>query len=156
MQEYAPGLGVGGEVGDQKFGIQLSPPSMYGLIYNKDLMEQAGLTPPTTFDELLGFCADAREKLPDVAPIVMGGGDRWPLQLPAFQWVADAQAADPGLMDAVNRNEVTFSDPRFVDAFAKTKQLLGRRLLQRRRPDSDVRRHADLDHERRGPLPVRG
>ena len=124
VQEYAPGLGVGGEVGDQKFGIQLSPPSMYGLIYNKDLMEQAGLTPPTTFDELLGFCADAREKLPDVAPIVMGGGDQWPLQLPAFQWVADAQAADPGLMGAVNRNEVTFSDPRFVDAFAKTKQLL--------------------------------
>jgi raffinose/stachyose/melibiose transport system substrate-binding protein len=123
VETYAPGLGVGGEVGDAKYGVQLSPPSMFGLIYNKRLMEQAGLTPPSTFAELLQFCADARAALPDVAPIHLGGGDQWPLQLPPFQWVADAVAADPGLMDAVNANEVTFSDPRFVDAFAKTKEL---------------------------------
>lgn len=40
------------------------------FFYNKSMFDQAGVTPPTTWDEFEAVCAALKEALPDVAPVV--------------------------------------------------------------------------------------
>lgn len=43
--------------------------------YNKALFEEQGVTPPTTFDELLGLCDTFNEA--GITPMSMGNSERW-------------------------------------------------------------------------------
>ena len=48
---------------------------LIGMYYNKTLLDQEGLTVPTTLDELVAFCGDAKEK--GYIPIAFADNPGW-------------------------------------------------------------------------------
>jgi raffinose/stachyose/melibiose transport system substrate-binding protein len=92
----------------------LNFPSVDGYIYNKKVFEKLGLETPKTYDDLISVCKAIRQKDPGIDPVEMGGGDQFPLQIPAFMMWNDAIKADPDLMQKVNEGKAKFSDPTFV------------------------------------------
>ncbi len=81
----------------------------YYMIYNKKIMEAAGVTSvPTTFAEF----EDACQKVLDtgVTPIYEPVADGWHQTM---LWTANAQVMDkedPGIIDKLNNNETTFAE----------------------------------------------
>ena len=48
-----------------------------GMIYNKDVFDALGLTPPSTWEEFEVLCETLKER--QYTPLVVGGGDSWHL-----------------------------------------------------------------------------
>ena len=116
-------LDKAGSYNGKNYAAVLNYPYLDGVFYNKPLFEKLGLTKPTNYTELLALCETIKAADPNVAVISGGGGDVWPLQVPAFMMWNDALKADPDLIGKVNRNEASFADPVFVDGIAKLKEL---------------------------------
>jgi raffinose/stachyose/melibiose transport system substrate-binding protein len=83
-----------------------------GMFYNKDLFEQAGVTPPTTWAEFL----DVVQTLKDagITPIALGEGEKWPGH---FWWVylATRLGGQDAFLAAYDRSG-SFTDEPFVQA----------------------------------------
>ncbi len=81
----------------------------YYMIYNKKIMEEAGVTSvPTTFDEFEAAC----QKVLDygVTPIYEPVADGWHQTM---LWTENGQVFDklePGIIDKLNNNETTFAE----------------------------------------------
>jgi raffinose/stachyose/melibiose transport system substrate-binding protein len=97
----------------------LNFPSVDGAIYNKNVFKKLGISLPTSYDSLIQTCKTIRQKDPSIDPVEMGGGDQFPLQVPAFMMWNDAIKADPNLMANVNTGKAKFSDPVFVSGIEK-------------------------------------
>ncbi|MFS0614424.1 extracellular solute-binding protein [Lederbergia ruris] len=95
------------------FGIEV-----HGLIYNKDLFEQAGITSePETLSEL----RDAMKKLKDagIQPLANGFGEWWILN--QLLTVATASRDDPvDFSDKVSKGELKLSEDPIFQEFVKT------------------------------------
>ncbi|MEN9937252.1 MAG: hypothetical protein RLZZ387_3831 [Chloroflexota bacterium] len=94
---------------------------MIGFWYNKAHFEKAGISaPPQTWTEFLG----AVQKLKDagITPIALGEGDKWPGH---FYWVylATRIGGREAFENAYSR-EGSFTDPAFVEAGARLKELV--------------------------------
>ena len=81
----------------------------YYMIYNKKIMEAAGVTDvPTTFDEFEAACQKVLDS--GVTPIYEPVADGWHQTM---LWTANAQLLDkiePGIIDKLNNNETTFAE----------------------------------------------
>src|SRR5215207_9325014 len=104
------------------YGAVLDYPYLDGVFYNKTLFEQYGWEIPTNYEELVALCEQIKTDAPDVAPIYTGGGDQWPLQVLPFMLWNDAIIQNDTIAQ-LNRNEVQFTDPAFVDAIQKQQDL---------------------------------
>jgi raffinose/stachyose/melibiose transport system substrate-binding protein len=89
------------------------------LWYNKALLADAGVTPPTTWDELLAACTALAAK--GVIPITTGNKDLWP----AGNWFGHLASRVVGedVYDATFAGTGKFSTPEFTQAFESIKQL---------------------------------
>lgn len=105
------------------YGGMTDYPAVDLAYYNKAVLAKLGAKPPTNFDETLALCKTIQQKLPGVDPIAMGGQDKWPLQIPAMEFFNDAIHDDPEMVSGINTGKVKFTDPRYVDAIDKQKQL---------------------------------
>lgn len=105
------------------YGGMTDYPAVDLAYYNKAVLAKLGMKPPTNFDETLAMCKAIQEKLPGVDPIAMGGGDKWPLQIPAFEFWNNDIYEDPEMVAGLNTGKVKFTDPRYVEGVAKQKQL---------------------------------
>lgn len=80
----------------------------YYMVYNKKIFEEAGVSVPTTFDELKATCDGLLEY--GVLPIYEPMADGWHLLM---LWTESAQVHDkiePGIIDKLNNNETTFAE----------------------------------------------
>lgn len=76
------------------YGVPMRGTQPVLLFHNKKVLDEAGVQPPRTWDELLD--AVGRLKAAGVrTPIALGGGDRWPTQM-WFQYLYD-RVAGPNL-----------------------------------------------------------
>ncbi|MEU3145300.1 MULTISPECIES: ABC transporter substrate-binding protein [unclassified Streptomyces] len=93
--KFLPSVFNNAVVDGKPYGIPMRGTQPVLLFHNKKVLDQAGVTPPKTWDELL----DAVGKLKDegVTPIALGGGDIWPTQM-WFQYLFD-RVAGPGLFE---------------------------------------------------------
>jgi raffinose/stachyose/melibiose transport system substrate-binding protein len=97
--------------------------SQVGFWYNKDLVAQAGVDPNAieTWDDLL----EAVQQIKDagITPIVVGGGDKWPIH---FYWTHLAiRLGGKEAFEAANRGEGDgFAGETFVRAGELEKQLV--------------------------------
>jgi len=98
--------------------------NVLGLMYRRDLFEQAGLDPdkpPQTWDELKATCAVIKDKLPDTAcfGVRNEGG--------LAGWMSFAMQAsfgqDPNLTTMDDKNVATFNNPSMVKALTLWKEL---------------------------------
>lgn len=53
--------------------------SSFGLLYNKDVYEQLGLSPAKTYDEFVANLQAIKEANPEMAPLYVGSKDAWML-----------------------------------------------------------------------------
>jgi raffinose/stachyose/melibiose transport system substrate-binding protein len=97
-------------------------PYVFGVLYNKAILEEVGVQPPTNFDELLAACQTIKTKKPDVAPIFFGGGDMWPLQHLVISMNLDADR-DGSFIDGLNNGTKKFTDPEWLTGLQDEKQL---------------------------------
>ncbi|MET8114804.1 ABC transporter substrate-binding protein [Streptomyces prasinus] len=93
--KFLPSVFNNAVVDGKPYGIPMRGTQPVLLFHNKKVLDEAGVTPPKTWDELL----DAVGKLKDegVTPIALGGGDIWPTQM-WFQYLFD-RVAGPGLFE---------------------------------------------------------
>jgi raffinose/stachyose/melibiose transport system substrate-binding protein len=111
------------------YGALIDFPGVDGMLYNKPVFQRLGLTPPKNFNELLTMCDTIRAKDPKVAPIELAGGDKWPLQILAFELFTDGLKANPGLIDDVNANKAAFTDPVFLAGYQGLKTAYERKCF---------------------------
>ena len=81
-------------------------PEVWGLYYNKKLLEEAGLQPATTFAELQAQCAAFSEK--GIATLNQAVGSLWPVHVMTLLY-ATTEAPEGWAQQLVNR-EVKISD----------------------------------------------
>ena len=89
------------------------------LWYNKALLEQAGVTPPTTWDELLAACTKLNDA--GVIPITTGNKDLWP----AGNWFGHLASRVVGedVYAQTLSGTGKFATPEWETAFGYIKQL---------------------------------
>jgi raffinose/stachyose/melibiose transport system substrate-binding protein len=102
------------------------------FFYNKDLFKQAGVEPPTTFDEFLAVCA--KLKAAGITPISMDGKDQWPiLRYLAF---LPFRATGNEFLDDLKNGKAKMTDPVGIAA-SKFVQNLGENYFQEGFADAD-------------------
>lgn len=79
-----------------------------GVIYNKDIYEELGLSIPTAWEETLQNCAAAKEA--GYIPFYLAAKDVWPITAWPFAEFSYAVQRDPSLMGKINTNQAKFSD----------------------------------------------
>lgn len=72
IAKILPTLGTGGE--GQVNGLPFANNGS-GIIYNKDVFDKAGVTPPTTWAELISLCDELKGK--GISPFTWGFKDQW-------------------------------------------------------------------------------
>jgi len=101
-------------------GNVMSLPGTYetmGLLYNKDLFEQAGITElPATISEMEAVC----EKLTaaGITPFAVAGKELWVLHQLASNFMMDKSLEAQGVADQLNSGELTFEElPNYKNLF---------------------------------------
>lgn len=93
-----------------------------GGVYNAKALQDTGLKIPTTYSEVLGFCADA-QKAGKVA-YALGAQTQWVTQLVTYALVpTEVYAKDPDFNQKQLNKEVTFQDSGWLDAMTKYKEM---------------------------------
>jgi raffinose/stachyose/melibiose transport system substrate-binding protein len=101
-----------GNENGKHYAAVITYPYLTGMLYNKTVFADAGLTVPTNLDEFWAACTTFQAKFPGKTFMYAGGGDMWPLQIFPFDlWADDVKA---GIMNEVNAGTTKFTDPRFV------------------------------------------
>ncbi|MDF1478603.1 extracellular solute-binding protein [Leifsonia sp. H3M29-4] len=93
-----------------------------GGIYNDAALDEAGLTAPTTWSELLDFCVDARAA--GKVAYAYGAQTGWQNQFPSFPLSASlVYGVDPDFDEKQGAGDVTFSDSAWVDVLDKVQEM---------------------------------
>ncbi|MFS0726538.1 ABC transporter substrate-binding protein [Paenibacillus sp. 1P07SE] len=91
-----------------------------GLIYNKTMFEELGLSVPQTWEELLHVCETLRES--GAIPIALDS--EWWVPQFIFGSILTSNGADSAWTAMLEAGKVQVSHPLFVEAMEKTKQLV--------------------------------
>lgn len=92
------------------------------LYYNKDLFEENNLEVPETWDEFIKTIQFFNEK--EITPLAMGNKAPWVAQSTTFGAIADRVTGTDWFMNAVEQNDASFTDPVFIDALNRFKELV--------------------------------
>ncbi len=91
------------------------------VFYNKALFEQYNLEFPTSYAELLNVITVFKNN--GVIPIALGNKAKWPAQSTIFSCLANRVTGSEWLDSALSGTGSKFTDPEFVTALAKLKEL---------------------------------
>lgn len=116
---------LGNPAGDENFyGLPLLTQTI-NLWYTVPLFEEAGLEPPTTYEEMKA-AADVFNGM-GVAPLLHGAADGWQRRDVYMQL---AHNIAPGLIYRAEDGEAQFTDPALVEAMAWYKRLFDDGIVQ--------------------------
>lgn len=88
---------------------------LIGMFYNKTLLDQQGLTVPTTLDELVTFCGDAKAK--GLTPISFADNPGWQA-FHQFSMTANQMIGPEAMHDLLFDNQGDWNSPEIVQAIA--------------------------------------
>jgi raffinose/stachyose/melibiose transport system substrate-binding protein len=86
---------------------------LIGMYYNKTLLDQEGLTVPTTLEEMIAFCGAAQEK--GYIPIAFGNNPGWQSGH-QFSMTANQMIGPEAMHDLLFDNEGSWDTPEIVTA----------------------------------------
>lgn len=86
---FLPSVFDSASVNGKPYGVPMRGTQPVLLFNNKKVLADAGVTPPKTWDDLLGAVKALKAK--GVTPIALGGGDQWPT-LMWFEYLYDRVA----------------------------------------------------------------
>jgi len=123
LTNYYPSALAGAEsVKDKKiYGVPYSVPDM-GVYYNTKIFADNGIDVPQTYAEFLAACQ--KLKAAGIIPIAAGGasGTEWALEV-AFGVIAPNTYGANAFWNDITSGKTTFTDPRFVAALQRMKDL---------------------------------
>ncbi len=90
------------------------------FFYNKALFEQAGVSPPATWEEFLNVCARLKEQ--SITPIALGARHRWPAQF-WFDMLL-LRTAGPEYRRQLVQGQASYTDAEVIRAFGLWRELL--------------------------------
>ncbi|AFH63363.1 extracellular solute-binding protein [Paenibacillus caseinilyticus] len=99
--------------------MNLSPSSF--IYYNQALFDQHGVSVPKTWDELLAAVKTFNDK--QIIPIALGNKANWAVQSTIFSAVADRVTGTDWFLKAVKQDGAKFTDPQFIEALNRLKEL---------------------------------
>ncbi|WP_157272649.1 ABC transporter substrate-binding protein [Paenibacillus daejeonensis] len=119
LQDFLPSSLEPVTIGNRIYGV---PEVMHsdGLIYNKQLMDELGLETPHTWEEFLALCAAL--KAAGIIPIALDS--EWWVPQFIFGSILTSNGADSVWTANLENGKISASDPLFLDAMTKTKQLV--------------------------------
>ncbi len=91
------------------------------LFNNGKVLDDAGVQPPKTWDELLSTVKTLKGK--GVTPIALGGGDQWPT-LMWFEYVYDRVAGPELFEKALGGDKSAWESPESKKALSMLKELV--------------------------------
>jgi raffinose/stachyose/melibiose transport system substrate-binding protein len=93
-----------------------------GAVYNQQAMDKAGLTPPGTWTELLGFCRAAAAK--GTPAFALGIQDNWVTQIALYALVSTVvYSAEPDFDTKMQAGQATFANSPWTTAMAKYQEM---------------------------------
>lgn len=116
---------LGNPAGDENFyGLPILTQTI-NLWYTVPIFEEAGLEPPTTYDELKEQAETFMGQ--GIAPLMVGAGDGWLRRDIYMQIITDIA---PGLIYEAEEGTAQFTDEPFVEAMTVWKQLFDDNIIQ--------------------------
>jgi len=116
---------LGNPSGDENFyGLPILTQTI-NLWYTVPIFEEAGLEPPTTYDELKEQAETFMGQ--GIAPLMVGAGDGWLRRDIYMQIITDIA---PGLIYEAEEGTAMFTDEPFVQAMTVWKQLFDDNIIQ--------------------------
>ncbi|TVR29857.1 MAG: extracellular solute-binding protein [Spirochaetaceae bacterium] len=111
----------GTEYNGRKYFLPLTQ-HFVAFFYNKAAFDQAGVTPPETWDEFLAVCEALKNA--GITPIALGSRERWPAQF----WLDYPllRTAGPQYRADLMAGSASYTDPEVVRAFEMWKLLIDR------------------------------
>ncbi len=109
------------EIDGKLYGAPLQL-SLVGTWYNKDLTDKAGvdMTKIATWDDFLA--AVKKIKAAGITPLIMGGGDKWPMHF-IYSYLIMRIGGPDVLKNAKAGKDGGFENPAFIEAGKKLKEL---------------------------------
>ncbi|NYI06197.1 multiple sugar transport system substrate-binding protein/alpha-glucoside transport system substrate-binding protein [Allostreptomyces psammosilenae] len=109
----------------EQYGVYFKAANKSTLWYSPTVFEQAGVTPPTTWEEFL----TAAQTISDsgTPPLAVGGADGWVLT-DLFENVYLSQAG-PEMYDRLAAHEIPWTDPSVTEALETLGELFGNDTL---------------------------
>jgi alpha-glucoside transport system substrate-binding protein len=110
-----------GSVEGELFGVYFKAANKSTWWYNTQVFQQAGVEPPTTWDEMLQAAETVNAS--GVPFVSIGGGDGWTLT----DWFENIyiQTAGPEMYDQLSNHEIPWTDPSVIEALETFAQLVG-------------------------------
>lgn len=116
---------LGNPSGDENFyGLPLLTQTI-NMWYTVPLLEEAGLAPPTTYEEYLALAEVFNEQ--NIAPMMVGAADGW-LRRDIYMQLIHNIA--PGKIYEAEVGEAQFTEPEFVEAMTWWKSLFDDGIIQ--------------------------
>ena len=107
-----PALSPFGVIDGVRYWAPLTAPTVNGLLYNKTVVGDLGLELPGTLDEMLSFCATARDA--GTTPVIIGEASTFMGWVVQQAMIADYLVANPDLVERLQGGQASFTDPEFV------------------------------------------
>lgn len=109
-------------VGDEIYGIPYGATVGGGILYNKPIYEELGLTPPKSWDEFMAN--NDKIKAAGKTPVIQTYKDSWTAQLFVLADYFNVQQAVPDFADKYTKNEAKYaSTPAALKGFERQEQL---------------------------------
>lgn len=118
---YLPSVLQTGQVDGKTYALPNNANTPVVLFFNKTVFEEAGVTPPTTWDELLALVPVFTDK--GIAPFSLGGQSKWP-NLMWLQYLTDRIGGPEVFQAIVEGKDGAWSDPAIVKALTMIQQLV--------------------------------
>lgn len=111
------------EIDGSYYGMPMLGVQPVVLFYNRTVLEDAGLEPPETYDDLLNAVDVLQED--DTTPIVLPGAQGW-TQLMWFSYLVDRLGGPEPFEAIVNGEEGAWHDPAVIGAMEMCQDLVDR------------------------------
>ena len=119
--------------GGKVYGAPLGTSSAGGILYNKKVYKQLGLSIPTTWDEFIANSNKIKSADPSVAPILQSFGDTWTSQLLVLGDFANVNKQDPNWATDYtnNKGSAKYVNPPAFEGFQHTAQIVSDGLVNK-------------------------
>lgn len=121
LERLIPSVAANGQIDGKTYGVPNNQSQPVILYYNQDVFDAAGISVPTTYDELLEAIPALKDQ--GVIPIALAGQSVWP-ELMYIQYLTDRIGGPEVFQAVLDGEEGAWSDPAIIDALTKIQELV--------------------------------
>jgi raffinose/stachyose/melibiose transport system substrate-binding protein/xylobiose transport system substrate-binding protein len=120
---FIPSVLDAAKINGKYYGIPMRGMQPVLMYYNKDVLDKAGVTPPTTWDELLA--AVDKLKAANVTPIALAGSQAW-TELMWAEYLLDRVGGPEVFARILGGDKTGWQDPAVITAMTMIQELVDR------------------------------